>query len=331
MMGIYIKRENFIFIFIFGALASLIAVLGYLSFINQFSQAYRQYKYLNSSNFVYVYKTDEKMAINSYLDFGNSKSFYIDQELTERIQISALMQLNVQYDESAFIKPSQMISVVSLELDQYEVFITLETANYYNLRLNDYIYSKSKTDQQVYSYKIAGIMSDIYSTNIYNYSSQKGILVFGYNYEEESNSDSFYVNFSLDDPSTVIVENNVGLLNLYNTSELKIHPLQITVVFICIQFLIALSISLLTYILLIKDSHSVFTRLKRAGAISTLNKMIFTRSAIFILYSLISIAVFTVILYLINPQYISDIMLLLTAVTIVAQVTLTSVWVKFSY
>lgn len=324
-----LKREKIYFISIFSVIGSLFSLLAYLFFNIQFAQAYNQYTYLKSSNFEYVYITDDKLAKNSYLDFKNTKSFFLDEELTTRIQVNSLMQLDVQYDESAFINAKSLLTDTDLILNNFEVLITLETANTYNLKINQYVYSKSKIDQKVYSFKITGIISDVYSSSSYSFSQLKGLLIFGYNTGEELNSDSFYINYSIFEPSETILENQVNLLKLYDRIELMRYPSKQAIVLILLEILITIIFSLGSFTILIKDLHNHNLRLNRIGASKVLTNTILIRAVTYLFISLITLTIFNMIMTFLFKHSIKFIILSIIFLTTTIVVFIISLVVRY--
>lgn len=324
-----LRRENLLFISIFGVISSLLVLFTFLMFNNQFTKAYNQFIYLQSSNFEYVYITDHKLPKNSYLDLKNAKSFFLEEELTTRLQVNSLMQLDVVYDETALIGSKNIVTDTDLILGDFELFITLETANTYNLKVDQYIYSKSKIDQQVYAYKIKGIITNVYSTSSYNFSQLKGLLIFGYNSEEEENSDSNYINYSLFDPSQTIVENDVNLLKLYNRIELMRYPMNQSIGFILLQTLITIIFSMGTYTILIKDLHHHIIRHKRIGAGSVLSKIILSRASSYLFISLITMIIFNTMMFFLYKQSIKTI--ILSIIFVISAVTVSSISLVVRY
>ena len=325
----FLRRENLFFISIFGVISSLLALFTFLMFNNQFTQSYNQFIYLHTSNFEYVYITDDKLPKNSYLDLKNTKSFFLEEELTTRIQVNSLMQLDVVYDETALIGSKNIVTDTDLILGGFELFITLETANTYNLKVDQYIYSKSKIDQQVYAYKIKGIITNVYSTSLYNFSQLKGLLIFGYNSEEEENSDSEYINYSLLDPSQTIVENDVNLLKLYDRIELMRYPMIQSISFILLQALITIIFSMGTYTILIKDLHNHIIRHKRIGAGSVLSKTILSRASSYLFVSLITIIIFNTMMSILYKQSIENI--ILSIILVISALTVSSISLVVRY
>jgi hypothetical protein len=263
------------------------------------------------------------------LDLKNTKSFFLEEELTTRIQVNSLMQLDVVYDETALIGSKNIVTDTDLILGGFELFITLETANTYNLKVDQYIYSKSKIDQQVYAYKIKGIITNVYSTSLYNFSQLKGLLIFGYNSEEEENSDSEYINYSLLDPSQTIVENDVNLLKLYDRIELMRYPMIQSISFILLQALITIIFSMGTYTILIKDLHNHIIRHKRIGAGSVLSKTILSRASSYLFVSLITIIIFNTMMSILYKQSIENI--ILSIILVISALTVSSISLVVRY
>jgi len=290
-----ITRENFIFVGFFSFIATTLLIIAFSIFNHQFSQSYSQYEHIYSIDAKFVFSTNRKMSKNSYMSFDNHKSFYIDEELNSRIQVNSLMQLDVFYDSSALISGKHVINGSFTELQLNEVIITNETAQSYNLRLNDLIYSKNRINQSVHSFRVAGIINDVYTTDRYTYNQSKGILIFGFNPEEETQFGISFINFSSTDPSEELIKNGVSLQRLYNIDDLIYSAKIITYSFIFLHSIIIIIVFSIAYILLLKDSNHYFVRLKRIGALNTLTKLIILRATIFVLISIVLFVFFTVI------------------------------------
>lgn len=287
-----IRRENKFFVSAFSVIGSLLALFSFLIFSDQYTQAYKQLSYLQSSNFEYAFTTDGKLPKNSYLDIQNTKLFFLEEDLTTRLQVSGLMQLDVAYDESTLINSHHILNSTNPFLNEFEVLITLNTAKTYNLKLENKVYSKSIVDQQVHEYTVKGITSDIYSTKSYNFTQSKGLLIIGFSAVLEENSNSEYVNYTSFDPSAYIIENEVNLINLYQRDELMSFPAQQTIGFILVQTIVTIFFSFISFMLLLKDFEGQTLRLKEIGASNILTRMILIRAITYLVVSSITILLF---------------------------------------
>jgi len=330
-MRSFLRREDLFFICIFSIVGALLIFVSYQIYHIQFTKAYDQLSYFQNADFEYVFKTDDRLPNNSYLDIKNTKSFYLDEELTSRLQINILMQLDVIYDEAALLTREHLFTDTEIILGEFEIFITIETSNFYNLDIGDIIYSKSKIDQQIYPHTIKGIIANVYSSDNYEYSEQKGLLFIGYNTDEEMYSDSNYINYSLIDPSQTILENEVNLLMLYNRIDLIKLPKNQTVGFIALQTLITIVVSIGTYVIVINDLHSHGSRLKRIGANRTLTKVILTRAFLYLLFSFVTLVLSSILIFLINNQVIQTVILATIIITMTLVILCSSVIARYSH
>jgi hypothetical protein len=320
-----LSREKLGIVLTLSSVCTVLSLAFFLPFSSQFKQAYYQLGYFNSSNFNYVYTTEGKLPSNSYLDLKNNKSFFSDVNLTQRLRTNSIMKLDVNYDDNGFIKSKDVMPGLDLELSDNEVFITKFIARKNNLKVGDFVYSKSIYDQEVKPYKIVGMLENVNSASEYSNSTLQGMLVLGYDKSYEDSSLVSFVNYSKTEPSQILLDNKVILVKLYSKTDLLNYPLRQTLIYIILQISATIFLSMVFFLILVNSSRSNYQRMKRIGAIQILNLSLVVRSSLFLFISIVSLLLFNFTLSLIYRENIDLIIILITTLTIVSVIVSVSI------
>lgn len=158
----FLKREKYLYILLFSLLGVFFSNIGFFAYGNQLINSFEHHNFLRNTSYNYVYKTDKKMLSNSFIDFGSTQIFYLNESTTDRLNVKSVMFLDINYDEHSFITKNNLLEGEYTNLSSDEVLITQKAAQDSKLKLKDVIYSKSKVTLEIEAYRVKGIIRNVY-------------------------------------------------------------------------------------------------------------------------------------------------------------------------
>lgn len=291
-----IRKESLSYLLIYSIIGAVVTVITIALFSMQLRHSYNQFSYLKGSEFNYIYETNDKINKNSYKYYDNYKSFYLDSNLKNKINAKSLMELQVLYDDNNFITSNNMVTGIKNGISANEIIINKDISIKYNIHINDIVYSKSVIHQETYEYKVVGISKPFYNFEKYEYHLSSGFVIFGYDEEEDFNTNYKYINFSKEDPTNIILENNTSLNKLHNLRK----NIQDSRLLFIQNLTLMLTLNLVVYLILLiyitKDLSSYVTRLYLVGNKRKAIEVIALRIVLFYLITIIIYA-FLLIVY----------------------------------
>lgn len=298
----YLKRENIKFVFIINSIITLSYFIFLLIYGEILFETQDQYLYEKNAEFNYVYITDDKVLKNSYQEF-NFKKFSPNEDLSNNMKTINLMYSDSKYDNDTLVNPKDIIKGKIDNIKYNELVITKKIYEKYKLDINSYVYSKNSYDNKIRTYKVVGIVKNIYKITEERHGNL-GVILFGYDNDLSENINNRYINFSQSEPSKLIKESNVNLIDFYDYTDLIKKTQRIYIIQFIILFVFLTILLLVKNVILINDLSTYSNYLNNIGAINIKRNMIATRSALSLMSNIVStfsIIIITVIIKLYIP------------------------------
>ncbi|MCM1328618.1 MAG: hypothetical protein NC253_04180 [Ruminococcus sp.] len=266
------------------------------------------------SNYIYSAITREPTFENDYYRFNAGISFAVSPDSQTGLNADIIMQSrDSQYDDSIYWNADK--------LSEYGIAISKNLAKFYDLHLNDKLYSKHIVNGGIYEYSIEYIIPETANVRISKDKSyNNGIIIMGYDGQYVDNVTHNSIAFTKDSIDELSV-NGMPEDIIYREDEI-IAVLKNIVPYLSVCIVIFITITILSTFLFTKSISYNFIRLVMMGfEKKRLNKSYFRFVCGFGLLSIVISLVLSNVIFLIIEVSAVEI-LILTIITLIELITL---------
>ena len=203
----FFKRLDYKYYFIIVMSYSLLLVLAIGCIFMQSDRVYKQLEFYDKNEYQYTYKVSSSVKKNDYL-YGETIYFYADSDM----RVSLLGDCVMSLDDSEYNEETPF--AVSEKLGARELAISFNLAQQHGLKVGSKVYSKHNVKNIVEEYTIAEMLPVCYGITRVDYDINRGVILIGYDIEYMTNTNYPCIAFSKNDPSTLIQNSGVALIEL---------------------------------------------------------------------------------------------------------------------